>query len=63
MALSKECTGEHRVFVAEVVAVPAEGKIVVVTVCTACDSVSFHEKVVASPNSSLLMLKDKGETK
>lgn len=61
MANSKDCTGQHHIFVAEVVAVPAEGKIVVVTVCTDCDSVSFHEKVVAAPNSSLKMLKDKGE--
>lgn len=57
------CTGQHHIFVAEVVAIPAEGKIVVVTVCTNCDVVSFHEKVIAAPKATLVMLKDKGETK
>lgn len=54
---NKRCSGEHDVYVAEVLYVPAEGKLVVVTVCRACTSVNFHEKQVAQPHHDGELLK------
>jgi hypothetical protein len=48
--MDKRCDGQHDIYVAEVLYVEAEGKLVVATVCRACDSVKFHEQIVASPH-------------
>lgn len=62
--MDKQCTGEHRIFVPEVVGVESEGKIIVVSVCTACDTVNFHEHSVAKPGVPIRLLKEeKKETK
>lgn len=62
--MSNSCTGEHHIFVPEVVGVESEGKIVVVTVCTSCDRVNFHEHQVSSVGAPLRLLKEeKGKIK
>lgn len=53
----KRCDGQHDIYVAEVLYVPAEGKLVVVTVCRNCDTVHFHEKQVAQPHHEGELLK------
>lgn len=37
------CTGDHDIYVADVVGIPSQGKVVVITVCRMCDMVHFHE--------------------
>jgi len=53
------CNGGHEIYVAEVVAVEAEGKIVVITVCRLCDRVSFTEKQICGSHSPIAFLKEK----
>lgn len=48
---------DHRYFVADVVLVPAEGKIVLLALCTACGDFKSHEKQVAAPHTALDSLK------
>jgi hypothetical protein len=55
--MEQRCSGQHDVYVAEVLYVPAEGKLVVVTVCRACTSVNFHERQVAQPHHAGELLK------
>jgi hypothetical protein len=46
------------------VGIPEEGKLIVVTVCTCCDSVRFHEKIVSGPGVPIRLLKEeKGQSK
>jgi hypothetical protein len=61
MEYEKKCLGSHDIYVAEVLYVGQEGKLVVVTVCRNCDTVHFHEKQVATPHQAaeLLMKKEK----
>lgn len=54
---NQRCDGEHDIYVAEVLYVGAEGKLVVVTVCRHCDSVRFHEQQVAQPHHEGELLK------
>lgn len=54
---NKRCSGEHDIYVAEVLYVSAEGKLVVVTVCRNCDTVHFHERQVAQPHHEGELLK------
>lgn len=56
-AMEKRCDGQHDIYVAEVLYVTAEGKLVVVTVCRNCDTVHFHEQKVAQPHSEGELLK------
>ena len=53
-----DCGGLHDIYVAEVAVVRGEGKIVVVTVCRHCNTVTFHEKVVAKPADDVVLLKE-----
>jgi hypothetical protein len=55
------CEGRHEIYIAEVLYVAAEGKLVVVTVCRSCDRVRFHEQQVAQPHHSGELLKEKGK--
>ena len=55
-----KCTGNHDIYVAEVVGVEKANKIVVVTVCRLCDFVHFHEHVV---EGSLRFLKQEEKEK
>ena len=54
----QNCGGGHDLYVAEVVYIEREGKLVVVTVCRACDSVNFHEKIIAAPHTEATLLKN-----
>ena len=56
---SKKCGGGHYIYVAEVVYVQKDGKLFVVNVCRACGQVSFHERQLATPGTSALLLKQK----
>lgn len=56
--MDSECSGQHELYVAEVVAVETEGKLVVITVCRHCDKVTFHEKIVATRHSPMLLIKE-----
>jgi hypothetical protein len=55
--MEKRCDGQHDIYVAEVLYVQAEGKLVVVTVCRNCDTVRFHEQLVAKPHHEGELLK------
>lgn len=59
--MDKRCDGQHDIYVAEVLYVEAEGKLVVVTVCRNCDTVRFHEQVVAQPHHAGKLLKNEKE--
>jgi len=48
---------DHRYFVADVVLVPSEGKIVLLALCTACGDFRSYDKVVAAPHAALDSLK------
>lgn len=54
---NNSCVGEHELYVAEVVGVESEGKLIVITVCRHCDRVTFHEHLV-SPNANLRFVKE-----
>lgn len=58
---NNKCFGEHRLFVPEVIGVEAEGKVIVITVCTACGDVQFTDYQVANPGSSLRLLREERE--
>jgi len=55
--MENKCYGEHEIYVAEVVGVQAEGKVVVITVCRHCDSVQFHEHQVAKAHVPFTLIK------
>jgi hypothetical protein len=55
--MEQRCSGQHDIYVAEVMYVPSEGKLVVVTVCRNCDTVHFHERLVAQPHREAELLK------
>lgn len=55
--MDKRCEGQHDIYVAEVLYVEAEGKMVVATVCRSCDVVNFHEKVIAASHQPATLLK------
>jgi hypothetical protein len=57
MEQAKKCSGEHDIYVPEVFYVQQEGKVVVVTVCRACDTVNFHQHQIADPHHSAEALK------
>jgi hypothetical protein len=57
MDYEKKCSGEHDIYVPEVFYIGAEGKVVVVTVCRACDTVKFHQHQIAEPHHSAEALK------
>lgn len=59
--MDTRCTGGHEIYVAEVVAVESEGKVVVITVCRACDRVNFHEHQVAKSRAPLTFIKENGK--
>jgi DNA-directed RNA polymerase specialized sigma54-like protein len=56
-----KCSGEHDIYVPEVFYVQQEGKVVVVTVCRACDTVRFHEHAIAQPHHAAEALKTQKE--
>jgi hypothetical protein len=53
--MTEKCTGTHSIYVAEVVGIPAEGRVVVITVCRNCDHVAFHAETVSKPSTSLIL--------
>jgi hypothetical protein len=48
---------DHHYFVADVVLVPSEGKIVLLALCTACGDFKSYDKQVAAPHTALDSLK------
>lgn len=60
--MQTKCFGEHQIFVAEVVAVQAEGKLVVVNVCRSCGEVTFHEHLVSKTRVPITFTKEKENT-
>lgn len=60
-----DCNGhsDHRYFVADVVLVPTEGKVVVCALCTACGTPQFHEHKVSAPNVKLDSLNSQRKNK
>lgn len=57
----QNCGGTHAIYVAEVLHVGAEGKLVVVTVCRNCDLVRFHIQQVHEPHHEGILLKQEKE--
>lgn len=53
MAISGECKSEHRFYCADVAVVPAEGKVVVIIVCTACGESLAREHIVAQKDNEI----------
>lgn len=54
------CFGEHRFFVAEVVANQSEGTVFVLAICTACGELKSHKITVGHPgDSTRLFLEEK----
>jgi hypothetical protein len=56
--VSRSCSGDHEIYVAEVIGVESEGKVVVILVCRRCADVTFHEKQIASVSGPLRLLKE-----
>jgi hypothetical protein len=47
------CSGDHRFYVAETVAVPTEGTVHVIAICTDCGEPNFKSFVVAKPGATI----------
>jgi len=58
--MDAECSGGHRFFVAETIGVPAEGKAVILVVCTACGE-SFSRDFKVSAGTYPLTIPNKVE--
>lgn len=56
---TKACAGRHLIYVAEVVYVQKDGKIHLINVCRSCGEVFFHEKQIATPGASAVLIKEK----
>lgn len=54
----RECSGDHRFFVAATVGVESEGKAVIICVCTSCGA-SFSEEFKVSGGNSPLEVHEK----
>lgn len=52
------CSNEHRIFVAEVLAIESDGKVCVITVCTNCGEISFKEHQVTKPGVQIRLLQE-----
>lgn len=52
----------HHYFVADVAVVPAEGKVVVIAICTACADVKVHHISVCEPHTDIHLEKKKENT-
>lgn len=61
--LHTDCFGQHRFFVAEVVANQSEGTAFVLAICTACGELKSHQVVVGHPSDSLRLLLEEKRTK
>lgn len=53
---------DHHYFVADVVLVPTEGKIVLLALCTACGDFKSYDKAVAAPHTVLSSLKTQNKS-
>jgi len=63
MAFSKACIEKpHRIHVAEVVGIPQDGKLIVVTVCLDCGETKFHEHLAAAPGTTIRLLQEEKHT-
>jgi len=50
------CNGGHRLHVADVAVVPAEGKVCILAICLDCGKDFKNDHVVASPGSAITAL-------
>jgi len=57
--VDKRCLGGHRFFVADTYAVPGEGKVGAIIICTACGEGRSQSFTVAAPSSHIQLLKGK----
>jgi hypothetical protein len=57
----KECAGEHKFFVGEVVGVPSEGTVHVIRVCTFCPEAIINSFPVSKATSELILGNQKKE--
>lgn len=55
----KGCYGDHRLHVADVAVVPAEGKVCILSICLNCGEGFKNEHVVAQPSSTISVLSQK----
>lgn len=62
MAISRECDSEHRFYCADVAVVPAEGKVVVIIVCTACGESLAREHIVAQKDNEIHLEQKQNKT-
>lgn len=53
---TKECFGQHRYFVAEVVGNQSEGTVFTLAICTACGELKSHKTIVGNAGDSLRLL-------
>jgi hypothetical protein len=56
--MESRCDGQHRIFCAEVIGVESLGKVVVVTICTNCNEVTFTEHQIATPGDAIRLLRE-----
>lgn len=59
MRVDDHCNGEHRLHVADVAVVPAEGKVCILAICLGCGAGFKNEHVVAAPMSAITLEKGK----
>lgn len=52
----KYCSGGHRLHVADVAVVPAEGKVCILAICLDCGKGFKNDHIVASPMSAITAL-------
>jgi hypothetical protein len=53
---ASNCSGDHRYYVAEVVAVEADGKVFVLTLCLQCGDFKSHSQEVSDGCSPIRLL-------
>ena len=58
----KQCFGDHEIFVVECVAVQAEGKVVVISICRHCGRISFDEHLVSPSKAEIRLVMEERRT-
>lgn len=57
--MQKECSGQHRFYVAETVGVEPEGTVSIIIVCTSCGEARISTFSVAQPRTPVTLSKQK----
>ncbi len=58
-----KCGGQHHFYVAQVIGIESEGRVVTITVCTSCGEFRHDELTVSKEGSPLRLLIDEDEKK